>query len=90
MHRELVERRRWISETRFLHTLNYCMWCRVRKHSNLLSILGWLMHQTWGCVVAGVLFVLPGTFVYSGLNTQQIERSVGILSEVVRQLQRNN
>jgi chromate transporter len=63
MHRELVERRRWISETRFLHALNYCMLLPGPEAQQLAIYIGWLMHRTWGGVVAGVLFVLPGAFV---------------------------
>jgi len=68
MHRELVERRRWISETRFLHALNYCMLLPGPEAQQLAIYIGWLMHRTWGGVVAGVLFVLPGTFVILALS----------------------
>jgi chromate transporter len=60
MHRELVEQRRWISETRFLHALNYCMLLPGPEAQQLAIYIGWLMHRTWGGIVAGVLFVLPG------------------------------
>ena len=63
MHRELVEQRRWISETRFLHALNYCMLLPGPEAQQLAIYIGWLLHRTWGGVVAGVLFVLPGAFV---------------------------
>ena len=59
MHRELVERRRWISERRFLHALNYCMLLPGPEAQQLATYLGWLMHRTWGGIVAGALFVLP-------------------------------
>jgi len=59
MHRELVEKRRWISEKRFLHALNFCMLLPGPEAQQLATYLGWLMHRTWGGVVAGVLFVLP-------------------------------
>jgi chromate transporter len=59
MHTELVERRRWISERRFLHALNYCMVLPGPEAQQLATYLGWLMHRTWGGVAAGVLFVLP-------------------------------
>ena len=59
MHRELVERRRWISEKRFLHALNFCMLLPGPEAQQLATYLGWLMHRTKGGVVAGVLFVLP-------------------------------
>ena len=59
MHRELVEKRRWISEKRFLHALNFCMVLPGPEAQQLATYLGWLMHRTWGGVVAGSLFVLP-------------------------------
>jgi chromate transporter len=59
MHQELVESRRWISERRFLHALNYCMLLPGPEAQQLAIYMGWLMHRTWGGIVAGVLFVLP-------------------------------
>ncbi len=59
MHQELVERRRWISEKRFLHALNYCMLLPGPEAQQLATYLGWLMHRTWGGLVAGLLFILP-------------------------------
>jgi len=59
MHAELVERRRWISEGRFLHALNYCMLLPGPEAQQLAIYVGWLLHRTWGGVVAGTLFVLP-------------------------------
>ncbi len=59
MHRELVERRRWISETRFMHALNYCMLLPSPEAQQLATYLGWLMHRTPGGIAAGALFVLP-------------------------------
>ena len=59
MHRELVEKRRWMSEKRFLHALNFCMLLPGPEAQQLATYLGWLMHRTWGGVVAGMLFVLP-------------------------------
>src|SRR5690349_22219051 len=59
MHTELVERRRWISENRFLHALNYCMLLPGPEAQQLATYIGWLMHRTWGGLVAGGLFVLP-------------------------------
>ena len=58
MHTELVERRRWISEQRFLHALNYCMLLPGPEAQQLATYIGWLMHRTWGGIVAGALFVL--------------------------------
>jgi chromate transporter len=60
MHRELVERRRWISESRFLHALNYCMLLPGPEAQQLATYIGWLLHRTPGGLVAGTLFVLPG------------------------------
>ena len=59
MHRELVDERRWISERRFLHALNYCMVLPGPEAQQLATYIGWLLHRTWGGVVAGVLFVAP-------------------------------
>lgn len=60
MHQELVEKRRWISEGRFLHALNYCMLLPGPEAQQLSIYVGWLLHRTWGGIVAGTLFVLPG------------------------------
>ena len=68
MHRELVEKRRWISEKRFLHALNYCMLLPGPEAQQLATYLGWLMHRTWGGVAAGVLFVLPSLVLLIGLS----------------------
>ncbi len=59
MHTELVERRRWISEQRFLHALNYCMVLPGPEAQQLGTYIGWLLHRTAGGIVAGALFVLP-------------------------------
>lgn len=68
MHTELVERRRWISENRFLHALNYCMVLPGPEAQQLATYIGWLMHRTWGGVVAGALFVLPSLFILIALS----------------------
>ncbi len=68
MHTELVERRRWISENRFLHALNYCMVLPGPEAQQLASYIGWLMHRTWGGIVAGGLFVLPSLFILVALS----------------------
>ncbi|MDH5538639.1 MAG: chromate efflux transporter [Rhizobacter sp.] len=67
MHAELVERRRWISEKRFLHALNYCMLLPGPEAQQLATYIGWLMHRTWGGIVAGALFVLPSLFILVAL-----------------------
>jgi chromate transporter len=60
MHRILVEEKRWISESRFLHALNYCMLLPGPEAQQLATYIGWLMHRTLGGIMAGVLFVVPG------------------------------
>jgi chromate transporter len=60
MHQELVVRRRWIDEERFLHALNYCMLLPGPEAQQLATYIGWLMHKTRGGLAAGLLFVLPG------------------------------
>src|SRR4051795_5420349 len=73
MHRILVEEKRWISESRFLHALNYCMLLPGPEAQQLATYIGWLMHRTLGGIMAGVLFVVPGiiaimalSYVYAG------------------------
>src|SRR5258706_1412060 len=68
MHRELVEEKRWISEQRFLPALNYCMVLRGPEAQQLATYIGWLMHGTWGGIVAGGLFVLPSLFILIALS----------------------
>jgi chromate transporter len=68
MHRELVEDRRWISEPRFLHALNYCMLLPGPEAQQLAIYIGWLLHRTWGGLIAGCLFVLPGALVLGALS----------------------
>ncbi|HXV08553.1 MAG TPA: chromate efflux transporter [Burkholderiales bacterium] len=68
MHQELVERRRWISENRFLHALNYCMVLPGPEAQQLATYIGWLMHRTWGGLAAGGLFVLPSVFILVALS----------------------
>jgi len=89
MHEELVERRRWISERRFLHALNYCMVLPGPEAQQLATYVGWLLHRTLGGIAAGLLFVLPGALVVlaltwvatrnlPGLLAKKIERNRGI------------
>jgi chromate transporter len=68
MHSELVERRRWISEQRFLHALNYCMLLPGPEATQLAVYIGWLMHRARGGIVAGVLFVLPSLLILIALS----------------------
>ena len=68
MHQELVEKRRWISEHRFLHALNYTMVLPGPEAQQLATYIGWLMHGVRGGIAAGVLFVLPSLFILIGLT----------------------
>lgn len=68
MHTELVEKKRWISETRFLHALNFCMLLPGPEATQLATYVGWLLHKTWGGIIAGALFVLPSAFILWGLS----------------------
>ena len=68
MHQELVERRRWISERRFLHALNYCMVLPGPEAQQLATYIGWLMHRARGGIVAGALFVLPSLAILIALS----------------------
>ncbi len=68
MHRELVDKRRWVSEKRFLHALNFCMVLPGPEAQQLATYLGWLMHRTWGGVLAGSLFFLPSLALLIGLS----------------------
>src|SRR6266436_3165225 len=68
MHRILVEQKRWIGDTRFLHALNYCMLLPGPEAQQLAIYIGWLMHRTLGGVVAGMLFVLPGLVAIMALS----------------------
>jgi chromate transporter len=68
MHQDLVEKKRWISERRYLHALNYCMLLPGPEAQQLATYIGWLMHRTWGGVIAGALFVLPSLLILIGLS----------------------
>src|SRR5688572_22456672 len=68
MHRVLVEEKRWVSESRFLHALNYCMILPGPEAQQLATYIGWLFHGTWGGLVAGIFFVLPSLFILLGLS----------------------
>jgi chromate transporter len=68
MQTELVEKKRWISQSRFLHALNFCMLLPGPEAQQLAIYIGWLLHKTWGGIVAGALFVLPSIFVLWGLS----------------------
>ena len=66
---ELVEQRRWLSERRFLHALNYCMLLPGPEAMQLATYLGWLLHGVAGGLIAGGLFVLPSVLVLTALST---------------------
>src|SRR5438270_8994251 len=68
MHRIIVEEKRWISEGRFLHALNYCMLLPGPEAQQLATYIGWLMHRTRGGVMAGGLFILPGVISIMALS----------------------
>ncbi len=68
MHQELVDRKKWISNDRFLHALNYCMLLPGPEAQQLATYIGWLLHKTRGGIVAGVLFVLPSVFILFTLS----------------------
>src|SRR5213078_2889120 len=68
MHRILVEEKRWISESRFLHALNYCMLLPGPEAQQLATYVGWLMHRTLGGIMAGGLFVVPGIIAIMALS----------------------
>lgn len=72
MHQELVENRRWISERRFLHALNYCMVLPGPEAQQLATYIGWLMHKTPGAIMAGALFVLPSLLILMALSWMYI------------------
>ena len=68
MHKALVDEKRWISEERFLHALNYCMLLPGPEAQQLAIYIGWLLHRTVGGIVAGVFFVLPSVFILLALS----------------------
>jgi chromate transporter len=67
MHKDLVEKKRWIDEDHFLQALNFCMLLPGPEAQQLAIYIGWLLHRTWGGIVAGVFFVLPSVFILWGL-----------------------
>jgi chromate transporter len=68
MHRILVDEKRWISDARFLHALNYCMLLPGPEAQQLATYIGWLLHRTAGGIMAGGLFILPGVIAIMGLS----------------------
>lgn len=72
MHRILVDEKRWVSETRFLHALNYCMLLPGPEAQQLATYIGWLLHKTRGGIVAGLLFILPGFILMTLIATAYV------------------
>ena len=68
MHAELVEKKKWISEARFLHALNYCMLLPGPEAQQLATYIGWLLHKTWGGLVAGAFFIIPSILILWALS----------------------
>jgi chromate transporter len=68
MHAELVEKKHWIDNSRFLHALNFCMLLPGPEAQQLAIYIGWLWHRTWGGIVAGALFVIPSIFILWALS----------------------
>ncbi len=88
MHEELVERRRWISNRRFLHALNYCMLLPGPEAQQLATYIGWLLHRARGGLVAGIAFILPAFFLILGLSwTYAVHGDVPAISGVFAGLQ---
>ena len=83
MHRELVEQRRWISERRFLHALNYCMLLPGPEAQQLATYIGWLMHGVKGGIVAGALFVLPSLFILIALSWAYMAAGAEVTSNLL-------
>lgn len=73
MYRELVEKKKWISNSRFLHALNYCMLLPGPEAIQLAIYIGWLLHRTKGGIIAGLLFVLPSVFILWLLSYVYVE-----------------
>jgi chromate transporter len=80
MQQELVDRKKWIGQERFLHALNFCMLLPGPEAQQLAIYCGWLLHRTWGGIVAGALFVLPSAFILWGLS--QVYVSFGDVPQV--------
>lgn len=68
MHEFLVDKKKWISDSKFLHALNYCMVLPGPEAQQLATYIGWMFHGTWGGLAAGILFVLPSMFILLGLS----------------------
>ena len=80
MHRILVEEKKWVSESRFLHALNYCMFLPGPEAQQLATYIGWLMHRTRGGIMAGGLFILPGILALMALSIAFLPSSCALAS----------
>ena len=88
MHREVVDRHRWVSDRRFLHALNYCMVLPGPEAQQLATYLGWLMHGVWGGVAAGSLFIVPGFIAMLALSiVYAVWGSVALIAGLLAGLQ---
>ena len=88
MHEELVDKKRWISNNRFLHALNYCMLLPGPEAQQLAIYIGWLLNGTWGGILAGVMFVVPGFLLILGLSwTYAVHGDISWISAVFYGLQ---
>jgi chromate transporter len=88
MHEELVDRKRWISDNRFLHALNYCMLLPGPEAQQLAIYIGWLLNGTWGGILAGMMFVIPGFLLILGLSwTYAVHGDIGWIAAVFYGLQ---
>ena len=83
MHRILIDEKRWVSENRFLHALNYCMLLPGPEAQQLATYLGWLLHRLRGGLTAGILFVVPGfaailllSILYAGFQDLRIVQAL--------------
>jgi chromate transporter len=88
MHEELVDKKRWISNNRFLHALNYCMLLPGPEAQQLAIYIGWLLNGTWGGILAGIMFVIPGFLLILGLSwTYAVHGDISWISAVFYGLQ---
>lgn len=83
MHRILVDEKKWIREDRFVHALNYCMLLPGPEAQQLATYIGWLMHRTWGGLMAGTLFVLPGIVSILLLSIAYVEYQQTVLVKAI-------
>ncbi len=97
MQTELVEKKKWISQSRFLHALNFCMLLPGPEAQQLAIYIGWLLHKTWGGIVAGAFFVIPSIFILwtlefhlRRLRQRPVDRSDFLRTQTCRDCNRAN